>query len=76
MSQIRGMENFTAPKVATPRYAFTRIEAARVLGISPASIDRLTKRGLLHASRALGRPLYWSEELQRFCRETTGAIEI
>ena len=69
------MENFTAPNIGTPRYAFTRIEAARVLGISPATIDRLTKRGLLRPSRALRRPLYSSEELQRFCRETTGAIE-
>jgi predicted urease superfamily metal-dependent hydrolase len=67
--------SFTAPNISVPRYAFTRIEAARVLGISPATIDRLTKRGLLRPSRALRRPLYASEELQRFCRETTGTIE-
>ena len=70
-----GMEKSTTPNITTPRYAFTRIEAAKVLGISPATIDRLTKRGLLRPSRALRRPLYSSEELQRFCRETTGALE-
>jgi predicted urease superfamily metal-dependent hydrolase len=65
----------SAPNISEPRYAFTRIEAARVLGVSPATIDRLTKRGLLHPIRAIYRPLYSSEELQRFCRETTGGIE-
>ncbi len=70
-----GMEKSTSPNITTPRYAFTRIEAAKVLGISRPTIDRLTKRGLLRPSRALRRPLYSSEELQRFCRETTGGID-
>lgn len=64
-----------APNIATPRYAFTREEAAKTLGISPATIDRLTKRGLLRPSRATRRPLYSSEELQRFCRESTAEID-
>ncbi|MGC3988552.1 MAG: helix-turn-helix domain-containing protein [Chthoniobacteraceae bacterium] len=62
------------PNISTPRYAFTREEAAKVLGISPATIDRLTKRGLLNPSRATRRPLYPSAELQRFLRETTAEI--
>jgi DNA-binding Lrp family transcriptional regulator len=32
---------------ASPRCAYTRTEAARMLGLSPATVDRLTKRGLL-----------------------------
>jgi hypothetical protein len=60
-----------APGIATPRYAFTREEAANVLGISPATIDRLTKRNLLRPSRATRWPLYSSQELQRFLRDTT-----
>jgi len=60
--------------VATPRCAYTRIEAARMLGLSPATVDRLTKRGLLRPSRATRRPLYSEAELQRFVRDTTGEI--
>jgi DNA-binding transcriptional MerR regulator len=43
-----------------------------MLGLSPATVDRLTKRGLLRPSRAIRRPLYSEEEIQRFVRETTG----
>ncbi|MGC1481183.1 MAG: hypothetical protein WA771_11805 [Chthoniobacterales bacterium] len=63
------------PHIGTPRYGFTRVEAAYVLGVSPATIDRLTKRGLLRPSRATRRPIYWSEELQRFFSETGGAMD-
>jgi hypothetical protein len=52
------------------RIAFTRTEAARMLGVAPISIDRLTRRGLLRPSRALRRPLYREEELLRFLKET------
>jgi Helix-turn-helix domain len=58
----------------TPKLALTRVEAAEALNISPATLDRLTKRGLLHPCRALRRPLYAVEELKRFLRETTGSI--
>lgn len=53
------------------RLAFTRTEAAEILGVTPTSIDRLTKRGLLKPSRALRRPLYPLRELERFLNETT-----
>jgi helix-turn-helix protein len=59
----------------TPKLALTRVEAAKALNISPATLDRLTKRGLLHPCRALRRPLYAVEELKRFLRETTGTVD-
>ncbi len=52
------------------RLAHTRLEAARLLGISPNSLDRLVRRGLLKPSRALRRPLFSLRELQRFLDET------
>jgi hypothetical protein len=55
----------------TPKLALTRVEAAAALNISPATLDRLTGRGLLHPCRALRRPLYAVEELKRFLQETT-----
>jgi hypothetical protein len=59
----------------TPKLALTRVEAAKALSTSPAGLDRLAKRGLLHPCRAFRRPLYAVEELKRFLRETTGSIE-
>ena len=53
------------------RLAYTRIEAADLLGIHPITLDRLAKRGLITPSRATRRPLYAYEELLRFLRETT-----
>lgn len=57
------------------KLAFTRTEAAKLISQSPATVDRLTKRGLLHPSRATRRPLYPLAELERFLRETTGEVE-
>jgi DNA-binding transcriptional MerR regulator len=54
-----------------PKLAYSRTEAAQVLGIKPLTLYRLEKRGLLHPSRATRRPLYAVSELQRFLRETT-----
>jgi hypothetical protein len=59
----------------TPKLALTRVEAAKALSTSPAGLDRLAKRGLLHPCRAFRRPLYAVEELKRFLRETSGSIE-
>jgi helix-turn-helix protein len=59
----------------TPKLALTRVEAADALDISPATLDRLTQRGLLRPSRALRRPLFAVEELKRFLQETTAGIE-
>lgn len=57
-----------------PTLALTREQVAKALGLSPATVDRLTKRGLLKPSRATRRPLYSVEEAERFLRETTAEI--
>ena len=56
----------------TPKLAYTRTEAAKLLCINPISLDRLAKRGLINPSRALRRPLYPHSELLRFLEETRG----
>jgi hypothetical protein len=50
---------------------FKRAEAATYLGVAKITIDRLTKRGLLHPSRALRHPIYSKDDLDRFLRETS-----
>jgi hypothetical protein len=57
------------------KLAHNRREAAAMLGISSASLDRLVQRGLLKPSRALHKPLFAISELERFLRETTTFIE-
>ena len=68
------METPDNTKQQTPKLALTRVEAGEALGISAITVDRLTKRGLLHPSRATRRPLYSIPEIERFLRETTGAL--
>lgn len=58
-----------------PKLAYNRLETAEILGVSPVTVDRLTKRGLLVPSRATRRPLYTVEELERFLRETTDRLD-
>ena len=53
-----------------PKLAYSRTEAAGLLGIHPNSLDRLTTRGLLRPSRALRKPLYSESELRRFLEAT------
>ena len=53
------------------RLALTRHEAAKALGVTPISIDRLVARGLLRPCRALRRPLFPRAEIERFLKETT-----
>jgi hypothetical protein len=62
--------------VIPARLALTRTEAAKILGVSAITVDRLAKRGLLQPSRATRRPLYPIWELERFLRETAGRIEL
>jgi Helix-turn-helix domain len=59
-----------------PKLALTRVEAADALNISPATLDRLVKRGLLRPSRALRRPLFSIAEIERFLRETTSELAV
>ena len=56
------------------RLALNRVEAAGFLGLSPATIDRLAKRGLLRPSVATRRPIYAISELHRFLNETTADL--
>ena len=59
-----------------PKLALTRVEAADALDVSPATLDRLVKRGLLHPSRALRKPLFAIAEIERFLRETSTAVAV
>ncbi len=68
-----GTDNTTG-SFRKPKLALTRTEAAEALGVSPITIDRLTKRRLLIPSRACRRPLYSVQEIERFLRETTAHI--
>ena len=61
---------------ARPRLSYSRIEAAEILGLDPATVDRLAKRGLLRPSRATRRPLYPLWELERFLRETSQPVAL
>jgi len=59
-----------------PKLALTRVEAADALDVSPATLDRLVKRGLLRPSRALRRPLFSIAEIERFLRETSTPVAV
>ena len=63
-------------KRVVPKLALTRAETAEALGITPVTVDRLAKRGLLRPSRATRRPLYSIEEVERFLRETSEGIKL
>jgi len=57
-------------------FAYSRKEASHIIGVSPVTLDRLTKRGLINPSRATRRPLYPKWEIERFLRETSEKIKI
>jgi len=59
-----------------PKLALTRVEAADALNVSPATLDRLVRRGLLHPSRTVPRPLFAIAEIERFLRETSTPVAI
>lgn len=58
-----------------PKLALNRIETAQAIGQNPATVDRLTKRGLLRPSRATRRPVYSVKKIERFLQATTPAAE-
>jgi ribosomal protein S20 len=66
-----GQTNGAETKTMVEKKGFKRAEAATYLGVTAVSIDRLTKRGLLHPSRALRHPIYSRDDLDRFLRETS-----
>lgn len=59
-----------------PKLALSRVEAAKALGVSTVTLDRLTERGLLRPSRATRRPLFPVWELERFLRESSEIITL
>jgi hypothetical protein len=63
---FRESSNSTVPKLA-----LNRIEAAQAIGVSAATLDRLTLRGLVRPCRATRRPLYAIKEIERFLKATT-----
>jgi len=63
-------------KRTVPKLALTRVEAAEALGLTPVTIDRLAKRGLLRPSRATRRPLYSVAEIERFLKDTSQSIAL
>jgi hypothetical protein len=72
-----GQTNGAGTKTFVEKKGFKRAEAAIYLGISTITIDRLTKRGLLHPSRALRHPIYSKDDLDRFFKDTTAdAIQV
>ena len=56
---------------SVPKLALNRLETAQAISQSPATVDRLTKRGLLCPSRATRRPVYAIKEIERFLKATT-----
>ena len=56
--------------------AYSRKEASYIIGVSPVTLDRLTKRGLINPSRATRRPLYPRWEIERFLKETSERVKL
>lgn len=52
------------------QFVFTRVEAAKFLRLSIATLDRLTACGKLRPSRATRRRLFSRKELDRFLTES------
>jgi hypothetical protein len=66
------MENVAVENIsAVPKLALNRVEAAKALAVSPATLDRLAQRGLIRPCRATYRPIYWVKELERFLKENS-----
>jgi hypothetical protein len=75
MTKKRPSKKLT-PQAVVEKLGHTRKEAALALGISVASVDRLTERGLLHPSRALSHPIYAKADLIAFLANTTGELNM
>ena len=48
------------------KLAYNREETAKLISQSPATLDRLAARGLIHPNRATRRPVYPLEEILRY----------
>ena len=76
MPTADGRPRNSEPKGYIEKKGFKRAEAAIYLGVAPITIDRLTKRGLLHPSRALRHPIYSKDDLDRFLRDTASVTTV
>lgn len=54
---------------------FDRKEAAAFLRIKVSTLDKLAKRGLIHPNIATRKPLYSREEMRRFMKGNTAALD-
>lgn len=63
------------PTEHVPKLGLSRNDAAKALGVLPATLDRLTARGLLRPCRVTYRPIYWIGELERFLKENSKPSE-
>lgn len=57
------------------KLGLNRIEAAKAIGVSPATLDRLAQRGLVRPCRATYRPIYSVKELERFLKDNSQPLE-
>ena len=51
-------------------------EAARMLSVSPTTLYRLVKRGLIRPVKATRKPVFAVAELERFLEETSSSISL
>lgn len=58
-----------------PKLGLNRIDAAKAIGVSAATLDRLAQRGLVHPCRATYRPIYSVKELERFLKDNSQPSE-
>ena len=65
------MDTIVNTNNALSEVALNRVEPAQAISQSPATLDRLTKRGLLCPSRARGRPVCAIRETERILKATT-----
>ena len=73
-SKATAAQNTTATAAALPRLAYTMRETAKILGVSYITVHRLLKRGKLRASDAIRNKVIPHTEIERFLRDTIGAI--
>ena len=62
------------PKLNDDRLQVIKTDAARLLGCSPKTIDRLIERGLLRRNMATRRVLIPMKELERFVKECSEPV--
>ena len=66
-NKLKNVMSKAKTKSATvEKLAYSRTEAAAMLGVHPITISRLTERGELHPNIRTRRPLYSREDLIRW----------